>query len=151
MEGQLRAWVRARGLDRVIGVHGGYAAADLPGILARADVVAMPCLWEGLPLVLVEAMQQGVPFAAMDAGGIADLVNPDVEVVPVEIEPAEGGPFVAALGRLAARLRAGAVDARRLHAWAEGRYGYEAVAAQWRRALLEPEAFFAPAGAVPAA
>jgi glycosyltransferase involved in cell wall biosynthesis len=143
---RLRGWVRSRKLDQTVRLHGGYAAAQLPAILAATDLVVLPSLWEGLPLVLVEAMQRGVPFVATAAGGTSDLANPDVEVVPVE-----NGRVVEAMGRMAARLRAGAVDARRLHGWAEARYGFAVVARQWRGALLDPHRFFDFPAAAPAA
>ena len=43
---------------------------------------------------------------------------------------------------MAARLRAGAVDAVRLGRWAEGRYGSAVVAARWREAILNARGFF---------
>ena len=119
-------------------LHGPYPTAAVSDILAGTDLVLLPSWYEGLPLVLVEAMLQGVPFVAMAAGGTADLANPDVEVTPVGDRPG----FVAAVGRLAGRLRAGDVDAGRLHAWADARYGRRVVADAWRRALLTPREFF---------
>jgi glycosyltransferase involved in cell wall biosynthesis len=39
------------------------------------DVFCLPSLWEGLGLVLVEAMQQGTPIAASRAGAIPEVLN----------------------------------------------------------------------------
>jgi glycosyltransferase involved in cell wall biosynthesis len=136
----LRAWVAQEGLGDRICLHGGYDHEDLPAILDRADVVVLPSVWEGLPLVLVEAMQRGVPVVATDIGGTGELGldNPDVVITGVPWES-----FAAGLLEMAGRLRAGKIDPARLHRWTEGRYGYEAVSRLWLRSLLEPDTFFA--------
>jgi glycosyltransferase involved in cell wall biosynthesis len=137
---RLRNWVRDHKLESLVRLHGAYTSAELPGILARTDLVVLPSVWEGLPLVLVEAMLHGVPFVSTDAGGTAELANPDVEITPIAFEHVVEG-----IGRLAERLRAGRVEARRLFDWADARYGYSAIAGRWRQALLCPQTFFAPA------
>ena len=43
------------------------------------DAVLLPSRQEGLPLALLEAMQEGVPVIATDVGGVADLVADGVE------------------------------------------------------------------------
>ena len=139
MRTELESYVDAQGLTARIQVHGPYLHSELPEILSTLDLVVLPSEWEGLPLVLIEAMQQGVPFVATAVGGTAELGqdNPDVIVTGVEWEAFETG-----LVEMAARLRAGQVDAVRLHAWVEPRYGFETVAKQWQSALLESKAFF---------
>jgi glycosyltransferase involved in cell wall biosynthesis len=116
---------------------GHFAPTDLPRILENTDVVVLPSQYEGLPLVLVEAMQRGIPIVATSAGGIAELGadNPDVRVTP-----GTGWPeFERGMYQMAQALRAGEIDARRLHAWTEARYGYAAVAAAWRSELLDTQ------------
>jgi glycosyltransferase involved in cell wall biosynthesis len=139
LRGELESYVAANGLGDRVQLHGGYSHSQLPEILSKLDVVVLPSEWEGLPLVLVEAMQQGVPFVATAAGGTAELGqdNPDVIVTDTE-----WGAFEAGLAEMAARLRAGQVDAVRLHGWVEPRYGFASVSKQWQSALLEPKAFF---------
>ncbi len=136
---ELREFVRQGGMQETIEVHGAYTTADLPRILESADVVVLPSTWEGLPLVLVEAMQRGVPIVATAAGGTEELGddNPDVEITGCE-----WNDFVEGLSRMAANLRAGKIDARRLHGWTESRYGTEAVSKLWLDCLLQPEKFF---------
>ncbi len=43
---------------------------------AAADVYMMPSTEEGFPRTLLEAMAAGCPFAAMDVGGVKDIVTP---------------------------------------------------------------------------
>jgi glycosyltransferase involved in cell wall biosynthesis len=47
---------------------------DLPQLLASADMVAIPSLAEGLPLMLVESMAAGRPIVASRVGGLADVL-----------------------------------------------------------------------------
>ena len=53
--------------------------ADPQNFLAQIDVCAMPSLWEGLPLVLLEAFSVGTAVAASAADGILDVVENGVD------------------------------------------------------------------------
>jgi len=52
----------------------GYSTA-VPAWLAAADVVALPSRWEGLSLVLLEAMAAGRSVVASDAGGMRQTLT----------------------------------------------------------------------------
>ncbi len=56
----LRDEVAARGLAGRVHFRGGYAAADLPALLAAADVYVSASLWDGTSPALLEAMAAGV-------------------------------------------------------------------------------------------
>jgi glycosyltransferase involved in cell wall biosynthesis len=51
---------------------------ELLELIRRHQALILPSLTEGLPLVLIEAMSQGVPVIASSVGGIPDLVQDGV-------------------------------------------------------------------------
>ena len=139
MLAQLRELVMTSRLGDSVTIHGEYALPELGGILDQSDLVVLPSLWEGLPLVLVEAMLKGVPFVACAAGGTEELgdANPDVVITESDWSHFETG-----LEQMARRIRLGLVDPIRLHSWAEARYGFDSVSTKWLRCLREPQAYF---------
>jgi glycosyltransferase involved in cell wall biosynthesis len=139
MLGDLRAFVKNSGLEKQVTIHGEYPIDAVPEILAQTDLVVLPSLWEGLPLVLVESMSHGVPFVATDAGGTEEfgVNNPDVLVTGKSWAEFETG-----LLKMALKIKAGEIDPLRLHRWAEDRYGCETVSRQWLECLIDPQKFF---------
>jgi len=136
---EMRQTIAAENLSDQITLHGSYVPSALDSILSQSDVVILPSQYEGLPLSLVEAMQRGVPIVACAAGGVAEFAdgNPDVVITSTDLDD-----FAAGLATMAAKLRAGQIDAVRLHHWAEFRYGYETVSKLWLDALLRPREFW---------
>ncbi len=110
-EARLGALAAALGLgDRV---HLLGLRDDVPGLLAAADVFAMPSLSEGLPMALLEAMFAARPIVASDvgeiraalAGGAAGLLVPpgDATVLATALAKLlEDGATARALGARAA-------------------------------------------------
>jgi glycosyltransferase involved in cell wall biosynthesis len=84
------------GLGEVVSLPGNLT--DLDEVMGAADMFVMTSLWEGLPLVLLEAMAAGLPVVAYGIPGIAEVVRPGITglVAPTGIV-AEFGDAVASL------------------------------------------------------
>jgi glycosyltransferase involved in cell wall biosynthesis len=87
--------------------------ADLPGLLAAAEVFASPSSYEGFGLSVAEAMAVGRPVVAGDASSLPGVVGEAGILVP----PRDAAALAAALGRLLAdpaeRARLGEAARRR--------------------------------------
>lgn len=66
------AAARAGARDRII--LAGHRR-DIPEIMAATDVFILPSLWEGLPLVLLEAMANARPIIATRVGGVPEMLE----------------------------------------------------------------------------
>ena len=70
---------------------------DVPAVLSAADVFVLPSAWEGLPLVLLEAMAVGTPIVATDVGDVRGVVGETAEVVAPGDHRALAGAIAALL------------------------------------------------------
>jgi glycosyltransferase involved in cell wall biosynthesis len=109
LAGALAGQARAAGVTvRFLGWR-----ADVPALLAAADLVVVPSLWEGQPLIVQEALRAGRPLVASRTGGIPALTGEDGAVlVPAGDAAALAGAIRSVLDDpgLAARLRAAATQ-----------------------------------------
>jgi glycosyltransferase involved in cell wall biosynthesis len=73
-DGSLRADLerRAEALGRRVEFLG--TRADVPDLLAAADVTVLTSDWEGLPLAVLESMAAGRPVVATRVGGIGEVL-----------------------------------------------------------------------------
>ncbi|WP_088317002.1 glycosyltransferase family 4 protein [Kineosporia sp. R_H_3] len=55
---------------------------DVPDLLAAADVVVSPSVWEGQPLNLRESLRAGAAIVATEVGGVAAVVGDAAVLVP---------------------------------------------------------------------
>ena len=71
----LQSLAEERHVEKRVEFVGYVAWEDVFPLLANGVMVVLPSYTEGLPLVLVEAMSQGVPVVASRVGGIPELVE----------------------------------------------------------------------------
>lgn len=71
----LEARARARGIGDRVRLLGGVPHADMPKLLAAADVMALASASEGLANAWVEALACGTPVVIPDAGGAREVVT----------------------------------------------------------------------------
>jgi glycosyltransferase involved in cell wall biosynthesis len=88
--------------------------SDVHALLDAADLFAMPSLWEGLPLALLEAMAAGLPVVGNRIAGITDVtVEGETSLLA---DPGDVDSFAEALARLGGdadqRTRLGAAGRR---------------------------------------
>jgi glycosyltransferase involved in cell wall biosynthesis len=122
--------VRETGLDGHVRFLG--ALDDIGPLLSAADVVVLPSLWEGLPLILLEAMARARPVVASAVGGIPEVVEDGVSGLLVP--PGRPDALAVALGQMRRHPRdaeaLGAAAAARVRAdftWARVVERFEAV------------------------
>jgi glycosyltransferase involved in cell wall biosynthesis len=72
LEEELHAAVAEYGLEDSVYVTG--PVDDIHGYYATADVFVASSLWEGLPMVMIEAMAAGLPVVATDIPGLREIV-----------------------------------------------------------------------------
>ena len=73
---ELKHEVRERGLESAVRFLG--QREDVAALLAAADLVLLPSLFEGLPLIILEAMAAGRPVVATSTLGTDEAVVDDV-------------------------------------------------------------------------
>lgn len=71
---------------------------DVPLMLSQMDVVVVPSLSEGLPLIVIEAIAMGKPIVASKVDGIPEIVNNGE--TGLLVEPANANAIVEAVERL---------------------------------------------------
>lgn len=77
----LEALLEQHKLRHHVTMLGETTADRVRELLQAADIFFLPSLWEGIALVLYEAMAAGVPFVGANVGGQAELATPDCAVM----------------------------------------------------------------------
>lgn len=116
---------KAKGLSDAIVFHG--VTDDVPAALASADAFVLPSLYEGMPMVLIEAMASGLPIIASKVGGIPDMVADGVSALlcePRSDSIADGLERLATEEALRMRLGSAAAERSRL-------FGSDAMASRY--------------------
>lgn len=133
-ERALRAKIRTERLDARFSVLG--HVPDIAPLLAEADLLIVPSLEEGLPLVIIEALAMQVPVVSSRVGAIDEAVPPECGVL-VDNDGLEAPGLTRALGELLAddgRRRSMGLAGRAL---AERDYDLERARRQYRELLTE--------------
>jgi glycosyltransferase involved in cell wall biosynthesis len=119
------------GIADAVHVVSGISDDELAALLASAEVMCVPSLYEGFSLPTVEAMSCGTPVVASRAGALPEVVGTDetgASECAVLVEPGDAEALAAAIRRLMddpdQRARLGAAGRRR----ALERYSWTAVA-----------------------
>lgn len=119
------------GLGDAVHVASGLSDAELGDLLASAEIMCVPSLYEGFSLPTVEAMSCGTPVVATRAGALPEVVGTDssgASECAVLVEPGDAEALAAAIRALVEspdeRARLGAAGRRR----ALERYSWTAVA-----------------------
>jgi len=91
--------------------HGQLAQAELAELMRRSTVCVLPSFFEGLPLVLVEALASGCRLVATDLPGVVDELAPRIgdalELVELPAMAGIDNPVPAELPAFVDRLEAG--------------------------------------------
>ncbi|MEM9656669.1 MAG: glycosyltransferase family 4 protein, partial [Actinomycetota bacterium] len=90
----------AAGLAEAVDFVGAKSQAEVAELLGSADIFTLPSFAEGVPVVLMEAMAAGLPVVTTMVGGIAELV--DHEVNGFLLRPGDPVALTEALSTLAA-------------------------------------------------
>jgi glycosyltransferase involved in cell wall biosynthesis len=91
-DGPLGPEVRTLGEQLGIGgrvtLHGWISSAQVAQVMSAADVLLMPSLQEGLPMVAIEAMQRGLVIVGSEIDGMRDVVEEGRNGFLCELSPA---------------------------------------------------------------
>jgi len=71
----IRAQVNLAGLARRVHFHGWVAPEKVAAIMSQGDILVLPSLAEGLPLVGVQALAAGLAILGSDIGGVVEVVR----------------------------------------------------------------------------
>jgi glycosyltransferase involved in cell wall biosynthesis len=123
------------GLGSAVTFLGTCDGSRVRALLAGAAALVVPSIYEGMPLVVLEAMERGVPVVASAVSGIPEVVV-DGEtgwLVPPEDPEALAGALEEVLADAPEARRRGAAGRGRI----EERYRPAVAAASWRAAVRE--------------
>ncbi len=126
--------IDALGLREAVTVHSGLESGEIAELLASAEIMCVPSLYEGFSLPTIEALSCATPVVASRAGAIPEVVGDheeaDAERGPcaVLVEPGDAEQLAAALADLLADPQRRAALGAAGRARAVERYSWTSVA-----------------------
>ncbi len=128
----LEATTRRLGLEGQVRFLGRCDRAVVRGLLAQCRALVVPSIYEGMPLVVLEAMAAGTPVVASAVSGIPEVVHDRVTgwLVPAEDPQALADALTEAADPAEARRRGEAGRSR-----LEERFRPASAVAAWQEAL----------------
>lgn len=135
---RLRRAVERMELTGRVALVGRRTAGEVRYLMSRAAGLVVPSIYEGMPLVVLEAMQCALPVIASAVSGIPEVVEAGETgwLVPPEDPPALAAAIDDWRRRPEEARRRGEAGARRLAA----RFTAERTTAAWLRSVVETEA-----------
>ena len=75
-EGELKEELQREAIQLGIDDHVLFLGArlDIPELLKLFNIYVLPSLWEGMPMVILEAMAAGCPIVATNVGGVSKVI-----------------------------------------------------------------------------
>lgn len=102
LEEKLKHSVDSKGISRNVIFYG--VTKDVPAVLSAIDVFAFPSLFEGLPVVGIEAQASGVPIVASDTISTDVIVSPCWHTLSLNESPSTWANEIIACYRNGKRL-----------------------------------------------
>jgi glycosyltransferase involved in cell wall biosynthesis len=136
LKGELEDTITRLGLSSKVRLLGAVGQADIPGLLAAADLFVQTSTFEGQSNSVLEALYAGLPIVAHDIPEQRETIAEDNGCSAGVLVPlGDVDAWVAAIERLrkdpAAVIAAKAVAARQAHL-----FGYDAMVAGFERVLI---------------
>ncbi|HTP02113.1 MAG TPA: glycosyltransferase, partial [Anaerolineales bacterium] len=129
-EGKLQTEIRRAGLNGNVTLMGYLQGQDLERAYQDADLFVFPSWREGLPLVLLEAMDYGLPIVATQIRGAADYLcqGQNVLFVPAKAPAARAAAILGLVKDLPLRCHMSAANREKIKEFAPDMVGRQYLA-----------------------
>lgn len=87
---EVKAEIEKQGMSERFHLTGWVTPADVLKEFSQSDILFMPSLSEGLPVVGVDALVKGLAIVASNIGGFLDLVEPEGNGYLIEVQDEAG-------------------------------------------------------------
>jgi glycosyltransferase involved in cell wall biosynthesis len=84
---ETRALAEQAGIEKRVTLHGWISNREVGELMAKADILLMTSLQEGLPMVAIEALQRGLAIVGSQIGGLQDVIEEGTNGFLCELSP----------------------------------------------------------------